>query len=107
PACVRLQGSRDDLDERRLAGAAVAHDAGDLIRVDLEVHVLQGGDVAESLRDTLGLEHRHGSGRFAWRRRDLLGRSVLLLRAHRSAERARRRSTTTARMTRIPVASVW
>ena len=45
-ALVRVQGARERLDQRRLAGAVVADDGEDLARVELEVGAVDGGHVA-------------------------------------------------------------
>ena len=46
----------DRLDQRRLAGAVVTDEGGDLARVDLEVDVVQHLDGAEALVDSTQLE---------------------------------------------------
>src|ERR1700693_5833019 len=51
-----LMHAREDLDERRLAGAVVAEQAHHLARVDAHRDVLQGDDVVELLRDVLHLD---------------------------------------------------
>ena len=48
---VRLDDAREDLDERRLAGPVVAHDAGDRAGRELEGDVLDGMDSAVSFGD--------------------------------------------------------
>src|SRR5215472_12395769 len=56
PALVLLLHAREDLDQARLAGAVVAEDARDLVRVDVHAHVAERDDVAVVLRDRVGLE---------------------------------------------------
>ncbi len=50
----------DDLDQRRLAGAVVAHEADHLACADFEVDAAQRFDRAEILGDVLQLEKAHG-----------------------------------------------
>jgi hypothetical protein len=47
------QHARDDLDQRRLAGAVVADQADDLVGADLEVDVAERDHVAERHLDAL------------------------------------------------------
>ena len=56
----RLVHAREDLDERRLAGAVVAEQAEDFARVDLQRDVVQDVDRAEGLVDVAELEDRGG-----------------------------------------------
>ena len=55
---VRLQCSRERLDQCRLAGAVVADDREDLARVELEVGPVQRDDVSVALDDPARLEDR-------------------------------------------------
>ena len=57
-ARVRPVDAGDDLDERGLAGAVLAHQGVDLAGGDREVHVLQRPDARELLADALELEQR-------------------------------------------------
>src|SRR3954454_1187309 len=57
-ALVVLVHAREDLDERRLAGAVVAEHARHLVRLHADADVLQRVDVAEELRDVADLEQR-------------------------------------------------
>ena len=57
PLSMRVDAD-DALDERRLAGAVVAHERGDLPGVDGEVDVVQHVHRAEALVDRLELEDR-------------------------------------------------
>ena len=50
-AGVRRMDAREDLHERRLAGAVVADDGDDLARRDVEVDVRERRDRSEGLRD--------------------------------------------------------
>ena len=61
PAMRRREVARDDLHQRRLAGAVVAHEADDLAGLDREIDVGQGADGAEFLPDILQDEERHVS----------------------------------------------
>ena len=54
----------DDLDQRRLAGAVVAHQADHLARQDLHVDVMQRADRAELLADAGQLQDRCRLQRF-------------------------------------------
>jgi len=70
-ALVVLVNSGQDLDERGLAGAVVAENAGHLTRIDGCAYVLEGDDVAVELRDAPQLEKfAHGCG-------SLVGRGLL------------------------------
>src|SRR5215472_10811602 len=63
PALVLLLHAGEDLDQARLAGAVVAEDARDLVRVDVHAHVAERDHVAVVLRDPVGLEQvRRGGG---------------------------------------------
>ena len=59
-ALVRLERPRECLDQRRLAGAVVADDREDLVRVQLEVGPVQRHDVAVALDESARLEDRPG-----------------------------------------------
>ena len=66
-AAVGRLRAGDGLDQRRLAGAVVAHEGDDLARVDLEVHVDERLDGSEALADPGALEQRDpGSGSAAF-----------------------------------------
>src|SRR5205823_3357692 len=86
-ALVRLDRARERLDQRRLAGAVVADDREDLLRIELEVSASQREDVAVALDESPRLEDR---------------RNVV-----HSRLRCVSWSTDTARMTRIPVTRYW
>ena len=55
-AAVRLQGARYMVDEGRLAGAVGSDQGMDVAAADAQVHVLHGGEAAELLGQTLGVE---------------------------------------------------
>src|SRR6185312_2786848 len=57
-AMGRTEIAGDDLDERRLAGAVVAHQADHLARVNMHVHTMKGPDRAELLADAGEFEDR-------------------------------------------------
>ena len=60
-AGVRLVGSSDDLDERRLAGAVLADEGVHLARIQVECDVVERGDTTEALRNSDGRQYRlHG-----------------------------------------------
>ena len=48
----------EDAHQRRLAGAVLAHDAGDRALLDAQRHTAHGMDVAERLLDALKLDRR-------------------------------------------------
>src|SRR5205823_3970685 len=54
---VRAQRPRDDVDERRLAGAVVADEADHLALVDRDADAAQGAYGAEALDDVAHLQH--------------------------------------------------
>ncbi len=67
----RLDDAGQDLHQRRLAGAVLAEQRGDLAAPDVEVHALQGMDTAVGFRHVAGREHDVagcGSGRGCGRR---------------------------------------
>ena len=51
----------DDLDQRRLAGPVVSHQAEHLARLERQVHLGERRDHPEVFRDLLQLENRHGA----------------------------------------------
>ena len=55
--------ARDDLDECRLAGAVIAHQANGLTGLDRKIDTLKGLDRAEMLGDALEFQQRHASSR--------------------------------------------
>jgi hypothetical protein len=58
-ALGRREVAGDDLDERRLAGAVVAHEAQHLAGLEVDVHALQRLDRPEMLGDAAQLEDGH------------------------------------------------
>src|SRR5581483_6370579 len=87
-AGIRLQRTRERLDQRRLPRPVVADDRGDLARKELEIRTAERGDVPEPLHEPARLQER-GDG----------GRHVRL--------RRRSWSTETARMISTPVTRYW
>ena len=59
---VRLQHSREDLDQSRLSGAVVADQTQHLSGEQVEINLTQGLDVTESLRDASCLQNRRCGG---------------------------------------------
>ena len=57
-ALVRLQEARENVDERRLAGAVRADDGDGLAVGDRERHAVEGDEVAVGLRHADGLDQR-------------------------------------------------
>jgi hypothetical protein len=57
-AAVGLVDARDDLDQRRLAGAVVTDERDDLSRRHVEMDVGEGAYGAEALADPFEPEHR-------------------------------------------------
>jgi hypothetical protein len=55
-AVGRLVDSRDEVEERRLAGAVRADDADDLALADVQIEVRHDAEPAECHRDALQLE---------------------------------------------------
>ena len=55
----RREVAGDDLDQGRLAGAVVAHEAHDIAGLDREIDALQRLDGAEMLGDALELQQSH------------------------------------------------
>ena len=53
---VRLVHAEDDVAERRLAGAVLAEQALDLAGPEVEVDIVQSGEVAEPLGDARHFE---------------------------------------------------
>ena len=60
-AVARAEIAGDHLDQRRLAGAVVAHQADDLAGFERKRHVVDGLDGAEMLGDVGEFENRHPS----------------------------------------------
>ena len=58
-AVARAEVAGDHLDQRRLAGAVVAHQADDLARLERQRHVVDGLDGAEMLGNVGQFENRH------------------------------------------------
>jgi hypothetical protein len=54
---ARRKVSGDDLNERRLACAVVAHQADHLTREDLHVHAMERANCTEFLADSIQLQH--------------------------------------------------
>ena len=61
-ALVRLVEPRDQVEERRLAGAVRADQADDLALAHVERDVVDRDDPAEPPRHVLDREQRHGAG---------------------------------------------
>ena len=64
----RRQQAGQHLHRRRLAAAVRAEEAEDLAALDAEAHVVDGGEVAEALRQAVRLDRRRGLGRRVARR---------------------------------------
>ena len=64
----RRQHARDQVEQRRLAGAVRADQADDLAAADRDRDVAVGDQAAEALRDAAGFEQRgHGAAALRWR----------------------------------------
>ena len=61
-ACVRLQHTGEDLDQRRLASAIVTDEAQYLAREEVKIDLVQRLDVTERLRDASRLQDRRSGG---------------------------------------------
>ena len=61
-ALVRLVDAGQDLHQRRLAGAVLADQRGDLAGIERQRHVMQGPDTGEALADPLEGQQRLGLG---------------------------------------------
>src|SRR5262249_61543002 len=64
---VGLERARQGLDQGRLAGAVVAADRDDLVRIEVGIGLVQGHHLAEALVQAAGLEERSGAhARLRW-----------------------------------------
>ena len=57
-ALIWDEGSRQRLDQCRLAGAIVADDGQNLSRIELEIGAIQRRDMTVALDEAMGLEYR-------------------------------------------------